>query len=292
MFSIVSALLRISSSHRKYSETATTAILDFIAEVVRKTKTETCPLYCIYAFYSYLLLHATALQILTQIAPSIHGLYRAIISTSFPWTLDQWQKLSTHLSDLWASETVDRLNRLLVDILQNENSDEETVRFIQIFLARYVSRGRPLSGYFIVCCVLETQWTVLAQVLAPPQQPVTHGQKVVEAAAANKAWLSLMRNSALDLGKVDERTKKRLREVTDYAMHCFTDLLEQIQEMESEPSLDTYAWETMAESLVCPEGSLGSILALMYAIETGFRLFHRFARLGPRAVLETHAPAE
>jgi phosphatidylinositol 4-kinase A len=246
-----------------------------------------------FCLYFYLPLCATALQILTQLAPSIHGLYRAIISTSFPWTLDQWQKLSTHLSDLWASDTIDRLNRLLVDILQNEDSDEETARFIQIFLARYVNRGRPLSGYFIVCCVLETQWTVLAQVLAPPQQhPARYGREIVEAAAANKAWLSLMRNSALNLGEIDEKTKKTLREATDYAMHCFTDLLVQIQEMESEPSLDTYAWETMAESLVCHEGSFGSIPALMHSIETCFRLLRRSARPGSRVILQAHAFAE
>jgi phosphatidylinositol 4-kinase A len=229
---------------------------------------------------------------LTQLAPSIHGLYRAIISTSFPWTLAQWQKLSTHLSDLWASDTVDRLNRLLVDILQNEDSDVETARFIQIFLARYVSRGRPLSGYFIVCCVLETQWTVLAQVLAPPQQPTIYGREVVEAAAANKVWLSLMRNSALNLGEIDEKTKKTLRETSDYAMHCFTDLLVQIQEMEAEPSLDTYAWETMAESLVRLRGALASTLALIYATETFFCLLRRSAGPGRRIILKTHALAQ
>jgi phosphatidylinositol 4-kinase A len=42
VFSTVSALLRISSSHGQYGESATTAILDFIAEVVRKINTETC----------------------------------------------------------------------------------------------------------------------------------------------------------------------------------------------------------------------------------------------------------
>jgi phosphatidylinositol 4-kinase len=33
-------------------------------------------------------------------------------------------------------------------------------------------------------------------------------------------------------------------------MQCFTDLVVQVEEMESEPSVDTYTWETMSESLV------------------------------------------
>jgi phosphatidylinositol 4-kinase len=202
---------------------------------------------------------ALALEILTEVAPALHGLYRAIISTSFPWSTIQWRHICTHLSDLCSSEIIDRLNRLLVDIIQKEDADDDTVRFIQTFIGRYVSRGRPLSGYFIICCVIETQWTVLAQALAPSQEPRRYGGDVVEAAAANEAWLSLMRRAAIDLGDIDKKTKMALKDTIAYAMSCFADLLEQIKEMEKEPSLDTYAWETMSESLV-----RGDLLKLQY----------------------------
>lgn len=143
---------------------------------------------------------------------------------------------------------IDRLNSLLVDILRNEDADEHTLPFIQTFLSRYVSQGRPLSGYFIVCCVIETEWTVLAQVLG--STPPTNSSIVTEAAAANKAWLSLVRYPAHGLDIGDKKIENSLRCTIKYAMQCFTDLLVQIEEMDVEPSLDTYAWETVSESLV------------------------------------------
>jgi phosphatidylinositol 4-kinase len=72
----------------------------------------------------------------------------------------------------------------------------------------------------------------------------------VEAAAANKAWLSLTRNAARDLDVEDEEIKSLLKSTIKHSMQCFTDLLIQIEEMEAEPAIDTYAWETMSESLV------------------------------------------
>jgi phosphatidylinositol 4-kinase A len=143
---------------------------------------------------------------------------------------------------------VDRLNRLLLEILQNEDADELTLPFIQTFVSRYVSQGRPLSGYFVVCCVIETEWTVLAQVLA--STPCANSNTKAEAAAANKAWLSLMRHAARELDITDDTIKRTLKRTIEYALQCFTDLLVQIKEMDVEPSLDTYAWETMSESLV------------------------------------------
>lgn len=184
---------------------------------------------------------------MTQLTPALHGLYRAISSTSFTWTITQWEKLVTHLNALCSPTVVDRLNHLLIDILQKDGVDMDTVRFVQTFVTRYVSQGRPLSGYFIVCCVIETQWTILAQALAPA--PNTNPRAVTEAAAANKAWLSLMRQAPVPID-VNENIQNTLKQTVKYAMQCFTDLLVQIEEMESEPSLDTYAWETMSESLV------------------------------------------
>lgn len=190
----------------------------------------------------------SALDILTQLTPALHGLYRAISSTSFQWTTTQWHQLTAHLGGLCVPQVVDRLNHLLVDILQKESADADTLRFVQTFVSRYVSHGRPLSGYFVVCCVIETNWTVLAQALAPPETS-NHGP-VNEAAAANKAWNSLMRHPALELEMKDPKIKNALKVTVEYSMKCFGDLFVQIQEMDSEPSLDTYAWETMSESLV------------------------------------------
>ncbi|KAF7311374.1 hypothetical protein MKEN_01039300 [Mycena kentingensis (nom. inval.)] len=229
VFSTVSALLRISTSHANYSDAATGAILSFIARIVEEIKT------------------ASALDILTQLTPALHGLYRAISSTSFQWTITQWQQLAKQLNGLCAPETVDRLNHLLVDIIQQESTDAETLHYVQTFVSRYVSHGRPLSGYFVVCCVIETNWTVLAQVLAPPE--TSQQGPFTEAAAANKAWVALMRHAALELDIKDLKIEDGLRKAVEYSMKCFGDLYVQIQEMDSEPSLDTYAYETMSESL-------------------------------------------
>jgi phosphatidylinositol 4-kinase len=190
-----------------------------------------------------------AVDILTQLTPALHGLYRAIISISYPWTPGQWEQLSTHLDTLIVPDNLDRLNRLLLDIHQEEGANPEAIHFIQTFLARYISRGRPLSGYFLLCCVIETQWTVLAQALSPTQT-ISYGN-IVEAAAANKAWLALMRKAGQDLHITDEKIRTTLKSTMRYAMQCFTDLHIQIEEMDTEPTIDTYAWETMSESLVC-----------------------------------------
>ena len=178
--------------------------------------------------------------------PALHGFYRAISSTSYTWTISQWETLAIRLKSLCSTKVIDRLNHLLLDIAQKEDTDPDTFRHVQTFVARYVAQGRPLSGYFMVCCVLETEWTVLAQVLAPP---ISTRSPVVEAAAANRAWLSLTRNAALELD-IKGQTKDVLKETIKYSMQCFTDLLLQIKEMESAPAPDTYAWETVSESLV------------------------------------------
>ncbi|KAF9475060.1 hypothetical protein BDN70DRAFT_996680 [Pholiota conissans] len=228
VFSTISALLRISNEHAAYCEEATSAIFSFVSKIIQEIH------------------KSTSLNVLTQLMPALHGFYRAISSTSYYWTLSQWEMLTLHLKSLHSSKTIDRLNHLLVDILQKEKADAETLEYVQTFVTRYVSQGRPLSGYFMVCCVLETEWTVLAQVLAPP----TKSQyPVVEAAAANKAWLSLTRDSALELDISSEETKTVLKDTVRYAMQCFTDLLLQIEDMENVPSVDTYAWETVSESL-------------------------------------------
>ncbi|KAJ3814722.1 hypothetical protein F5876DRAFT_72711 [Lentinula aff. lateritia] len=229
VYSTISALLRISSSHPIYSASATEAICVFISDVVENIKA------------------GDSLDVLTQLTPALHGMYRAISSRCFTWSLSEWQMLTDQLKYMCSPDMVDHLNHLITDLVDSDDSDEGTLQFVQTFLARYISRGRPLSGYFIVCCVIETLWTVLAQVLAPPPANIVPG--VSEAAAANKAWNSLMRQAAMELDIADQKTVSALNNVTDYAMQCFTDLLVQIEEMDQEPSLDTYAWETMSESI-------------------------------------------
>lgn len=189
---------------------------------------------------------------MTQYAPSFHGFYRAIISTSFPWSFEEWNQLTAHLNALFASEVVDRLNSLLLHSLRATENDPEAAQFIQVFLSQYISQDRPLTGYFIVCCVIETIWTVLAQTLSSVTQPLSPTPKqapVEEAAAANRVWLMLMRQAVTE-SNISDSTRETLQSTLGYAMRCFTDLLIQIEGMDSEPSLDTYAWETMSESLV------------------------------------------
>lgn len=99
----------------------------------------------------------------------------------------------------------------------------------------------------MICCILEMQWTVLAQTMTAP---VTGPLNICEAAAANKAWSTLSRTSALELGIEDEAIKKNILATIQYALQCFGDLASQIEEMDSDPNIDTYAWETMSESLV------------------------------------------
>lgn len=196
---------------------------------------------------------SAANDVLVQYAPSFHGLYRAIISSPFSWSIEEWTELTSNLQSLLLPEVVDQLNDLLPDFLQGEENDPEESRFVQIFLARYVNRDRPLTGYFIVCCLMEIIWTVLAQTLSPPPQAETISFDAValeeEAAAANRVWGRLMRKAIPDQDVADS-SRDMLDKVSGYAIRCFTDLLMQIESMDTEPSLDTYAWETMSESLV------------------------------------------
>jgi hypothetical protein len=92
---------------------------------------------------------------------------------------------------------------------------------------------------------------MLAQALYPSDAPIypKTGEEA-EAAAANKAWSTLTRDVTSETGASDPSLKNALKKSLELSMQTFTDLLVQIEEMDSEPSLDTYAWETMSESLV------------------------------------------
>ena len=171
-----------------------------------------------------------------------------MVSSPFRWSAEEWASLTASLTSLLKPEVVDRLNDLLPQSLKSYENQQEQLRFIHVFLSRYVSQERPLTGYFVVCCVMEIIWTVLAQVLSPPSD-VDAVAEQEEAGAANKVWDRLTNKSAEKPDTV-EASQDALTEVATYAITCFADLLAQIEDMDSEPSIDTYAWETMSESLV------------------------------------------
>jgi len=190
-----------------------------------------------------------AAEILTQFAPAFHGFYRALISTTYRWTPQHWAQLSKNLNPLFDQHSIEALNRLVTDIVQLEETDPEAIQFVTALLARYVSRGRPLSGYFLICCVIEVQWTVLTQALIPLDLDAEEVQ-FGEPAAANHAWASLLRSPVATVAKTDRNFAAALEASKELSMECFTDLLVQIEEMDAVPSQDSYAFETMSESLV------------------------------------------
>lgn len=149
---------------------------------------------------------------------------------------------------------LERVNRLRLEIHQETDAhadvDISTFLFCDTFISRYIAAGRPFSGYFIVCCVMEMQWTALAQSLIPiPSEGIKYGGLVKEAAAANRAWLSLMKTAA-QKSAIGAEIAETLRSTVKGALQCFNDLLIQMEDMETDPPVDTFAWETMSESLV------------------------------------------
>jgi phosphatidylinositol 4-kinase len=109
---------------------------------------------------------------------------------------------------------------------------------------------------------------MLAQALYPSQAPVyaKFGEEA-EAAAANKAWSALTRDVTPEIRASEPSLKNALEKCLELSTQTFTALLVQIGEMDSEPSLDTYAWETMSESLV-RSVSTWSLKYLKFLIET------------------------
>jgi len=190
-----------------------------------------------------------AAEISTQFAPAFHGFYRALISTTYQWTPHHWVQLSKNVNPLFDQHSIETLNRLVTDIVQLEETDPEAIQSVTALLARYVSRGRPLSGYFLICCVIEVQWTVLTQALIPLDLDAEEVQ-FSEPAAANHAWAILLRSPVATVAKTDRNFTAALETSKELSMECFTDLLVQIEEMDAVPSQDSYAFETMSESLV------------------------------------------
>ncbi|KAI0822734.1 atypical/PIKK/PI4K protein kinase [Trametes gibbosa] len=227
----VTALLRIASAYPQHRRSAFDAIINLVKDIVHRFKV------------------ADAFDVVTQYAPSFHGLYRAIISIPFDWSPQEWCLLAQHMNQLFEADVVERLDRLPVDALSSIGEDIEKIEFMQTLISRYVSRGRPLSGYFIVCCVIEAQWTILAQALGRAYSAEDLVSTHEEAEAANLAWQKLLRYGTPGSGFSDNGERTVLRRTMKSALQTFSTLLMQIQEMESDPVEDSYCWETMSESL-------------------------------------------
>ena len=180
------------------------------------------------------------LEVISHAAPAFHGLYRAVISTSFSWSITEWLQLSQALSDLLDADLVEHFGNHLTAAI---DSPQE-----QAILSRYIAANRPLTGYFVLCCIMEIEWTVLAQSLQTTEECTIHTEE--EAAAANAAWSALTSKKVTSPPQVKKDIGEGLRQSINVAMQCFTDLLAQMESLETEPSSDTYAWETMAESVV------------------------------------------
>ncbi|KAM5531731.1 hypothetical protein V8D89_014580 [Ganoderma adspersum] len=229
----VTALLKIASAHPKYRQATFDAIVNLVKETIPRFKTE------------------DPFDVLSQYAPAFHGLYRAIISVPFDWSPEEWCTLAQPLNELFYPECIERLNQLSVDALSGSGEDIEKAVFLQTLVSRYVSRGRPFTGYFIVCCVVETKWTILAQAmaLAYPADEIDISSAPQEAAAANIAWQKFLKYHEPGNGLKEEGQKILLRKTMRNVLQAFSTLLLQIQEMDADPADDSYAWETMSESL-------------------------------------------
>jgi phosphatidylinositol 4-kinase len=192
---------------------------------------------------------STDVDVLTQFAPAFHGFYRAIISTPFNWSVSEWKAMSDPLNAVLEAAVVGRLNSLFLESQDEAENDPDLLQFIRVFHSRYVGNGRPLSGYFMICCVIEIQWTALAQALSTPSEPVGNTTEHGEAIAANTAWLSLTRRPTRSIDLTAIGVVAALQGTRSSALACFSDLLVQLEEIDSS-SADTYAWETLSESLV------------------------------------------
>ncbi|CAG7846286.1 Phosphatidylinositol 4-kinase stt4 Short=PI4-kinase; Short=PtdIns-4-kinase [Serendipita indica DSM 11827] len=233
VYSTVTALLRLAEKSEGSKQRIVAAIIKLASQIVSQMQGD------------------SLIAIVTQTYPAFHGLYRAIISTSFHWTTAHWLSLSDVISKLLEEEVIDRLNNLLSNVVE---LDDPNSHLPQTVLARYVGKERPLSGYFAVCCVMEMQWTVLAQTLIQPSDAkeghcVTVQDIGEDAAAANAAWNVLVSRKVVISEHYSADIVSGLNRAQSRAMECFTDLLAQMGELEGEPSMDTYAWETMAECL-------------------------------------------
>ncbi|KZT60454.1 hypothetical protein CALCODRAFT_119134 [Calocera cornea HHB12733] len=261
VFTTVSSLLRVGSLHPTHVSQALDAVFQFVSKILQQLST------------------APPQQIITQTLPSFHGLYRALVSVPFPWSVSHWRWLASLLSPLLSAELVERLNDILIDAIEADYSDDEyTPRFAngdtpdgdgtdspvrkpshepqdpreatykQTLLTRYVAAGRPLTGYFVACCVAEMQWTTLAEALHTPGQEYFVAKTPVAAEASTLAWGTLLEGK-LDVAEgLTEEDKDGLKTTGLEASKWVSEMLAQIKDLEGMEG-DAYVREVMAESL-------------------------------------------
>ncbi|KAF8334229.1 uncharacterized protein EI90DRAFT_3051526 [Cantharellus anzutake] len=243
VFTTVSSLLWLASSFPETRTLTIDSIGTFSKLAVQSLRTE------------------NSQRVVTDIVPSLHGLYRAITSTPFPWKGAEWESLAGITQDLFKQDIVDRLNSLLTTFLENEGFQEETSKdslYARTLLSRYISNGRPLSGYFAVRSVMEIQCTALAQILLSPapQSPASSsstgksgGTRFYPSQASITSWASLAGNAIDKIpGELEGEFKSAVVSSINSAMQCCADLLEQIEEI-GDVNPEAYAYETLSESL-------------------------------------------
>ncbi|KAG2136420.1 hypothetical protein DEU56DRAFT_947108 [Suillus clintonianus] len=121
-------------------------------------------------------------------------------------------------------------------LLRLTSLNESTVSYLT-----YIKKPTPSPSPSATPSYLDTSHSdahradILSYVLA---QALASTPLVREAAAANKVWVDLVNCPA-----------KTTRRQSKDALRCFSDPLEQIEAMDTEPPVETYAWETMPESL-------------------------------------------
>lgn len=192
---------------------------------------------------------------ISQAAPAFHGFYRSLVSTPFKWTLPEWEKLATAVASLFGSTATDHFNTLVITSLEvdEDDPDSSSSTYLQLFMGRYLAAGRPLTGYFMICCVVEIQWVVLSQTFTKVTTPCDIGIRLDSvrgvAEAANTAWADLTQGLLKYEGVLDDNSKRCLEQTLRGSMTLFTELVSHVDGMGSD-SLETYAWETMAETLV------------------------------------------
>jgi hypothetical protein len=106
----------------------------------------------------------------------------------------------------------------------------------------------------MICCVVEIQWVVLSQTFSKTM-PSSDKNIQLDAArgsaeAANTAWGDLTRGLLKYEGVLDDSSKDCLESTLRGSMVLFTELVSHLNGMGADTSLETYAWETMAETLV------------------------------------------
>lgn len=195
-----------------------------------------------------------AVEAIAHAAPAFHGFYRAIVCTPFRWSLSEWESLTTAISSLFGSTVTDHFNNLVISSLESDEPDSPYNTYLQMFMARYSSSGRPLSGYFMICCVVEIQWVILSQTFSKILPSNNIGIRLDSvrgiADAANTAWADLTQGLLKYNGVIEESSRDCLEKTLRGSMLLFTELVSHLDGMGDETSFETYAWETMAETLV------------------------------------------